>query len=116
MSPSTLGIGGGTGLSPGGSNSGSGYSQTRVFVGGIGYTRILSKSLFFDGNFGVGHNGLTWYEADFARNLGPTLGIPGTNSDGDGSYGPDPNRLDSHPSLSPKRRLCLPRAQLRFAT
>jgi outer membrane receptor protein involved in Fe transport len=92
MSPSTLGIGGGTGLSPGGSNSGSGYSQTRVFVAGIGYTRVLSKSLLFDANFGVGHNGLAWREADFARNLGPTLGIPGTNSDGDGSYGPDPNQ------------------------
>lgn len=92
MSPSTLGIGGGTGLSPGGSNSGSGYSQTRVFIGGVGYTRILSKSLLFDANFGVGHNGLTWREADFARNLGPTLGIPGTNSDGDGSYGSDPNQ------------------------
>ena len=91
-SPSTLGIGGGTGLSPGGSNSGSGYGQTRVFVGGIGYTRTLSNSLLFDANFGVGHNGLTWREADFARNLGPTLGIPGTNSDGDGAYGTDPNQ------------------------
>jgi hypothetical protein len=37
LSPSTLGVGGGTGLSPGGSNSGSGYSQTRVMVGGVGY-------------------------------------------------------------------------------
>jgi outer membrane receptor protein involved in Fe transport len=91
-SPSTLGIGGGTGLSPGGSNSGSGHSQTRVFVGGVGYTRALTNSLLFDANFGVGHNGLQWYEADFAKNLGPTLGIPGTNSDGDGSYGPDPNQ------------------------
>ncbi len=91
-SPSTLGIGGGTGLSPGGSNSGSGHSQTRVFVGGVGYTRALSNNLLFDANFGVGHNGLQWYEADFAKNLGPTLGIPGTNSDGDGSYGPDPNQ------------------------
>ncbi|MCU1323830.1 MAG: TonB-dependent receptor plug [Acidobacteriaceae bacterium] len=92
MSPSTLGIGGGTGLSPGGSNSGSGYSQTRIFIGGIGYTRTLSQNLLFDANFGVGHNGLTWYEADFARNLGPGLGIPGTNSDGNGSYGVDPNQ------------------------
>jgi hypothetical protein len=92
MSPSTLGIGGGTGLSPGGSNSGSGYSQTRIFIGGIGYTRTLSRNLLFDANFGVGHNGLTWYEADFAGNPGPGLGIPGTNSDGNGSYGADPNQ------------------------
>lgn len=92
LSPSTLGIGGGTGLSPGGSNAGSGYSQTRVTVGGVGYTRTLTPRLLFDANFGIGRNNLTWYEADFARNLGPTLGIPGTNSDGDGSYGPDPNQ------------------------
>lgn len=92
FSPSTLGIGGGTGLSPGGSNSGSGYSQTRVFVGGLGFTRTITDRLLFDANFGVGHNGLTWYESDFARNLGPGLGIPGTNSDGNGSYGVDPNQ------------------------
>jgi outer membrane receptor protein involved in Fe transport len=91
-SPSTLGIGGGTGLSPGGSNSGSGYSQTRVSIGGLGYTRSLSSKLLFDANFGVGLNDLTWFENDFAANLGPTLGIPGTNSDGDGSYGPDPHQ------------------------
>ncbi|WP_446743419.1 carboxypeptidase regulatory-like domain-containing protein [Silvibacterium acidisoli] len=91
-SPSTLGIGGGTGLSPGGANAGSGNSQTRVFIGGIGYTRSLSNNLLFDANFGVGHNGLTWYESDYASNLGPTLGIPGTNSDGDGSYGTDKNQ------------------------
>ena len=92
FSPSTLGIGGGTGLSPGGANSGSGYSQTRVTVGGAGYTRTLTPKLLFDANFGVGRNNVTWYESDFARNLGPTLGIPGTNSDGDGAYGPDPNQ------------------------
>ena len=92
FSPSTLGVGGGTGLSPGGSNAGSGYSQTRVFVAGVGFTRTFTDHLLFDANFGVGHNGLTWYESDFARNLGPTLGIPGTNSDGDGSYGTDPNQ------------------------
>jgi outer membrane receptor protein involved in Fe transport len=91
-SPSTLGIGGGTGLSPGGSNSGSGYSTTHVTIGGIGYTRSLSSKLLFDANFGTGFNDLTWYENDFAPNLGPTLGIPGTNSSGDGSYGPDPNQ------------------------
>ena len=75
-SPSTLGMGGGTGLSPGGSNAGSGYSQTRVSIGGLGYTRSLSNKLLFDANFGVGLNDLTWYENDFAANLGPTLGIP----------------------------------------
>jgi hypothetical protein len=91
-SPSTLGMGGGTGLSPGGSNSGSGYSQTRVLVGGIGYTLVLTPKLLLDANFGVGHNHLTWYENDFAANLGPSLGIPGTNSNGDGTYGPDPNQ------------------------
>jgi hypothetical protein len=92
FSPSTLGIGGGTGLSPGGSNSGSGYSQTRVTIGGVGYTRTLTPELLFDANFGIGLNNLTWYESDFARNLGPTLGIPGTNSDGNGAYGTDPNQ------------------------
>ena len=92
FSPSTLGIGGGTGLSPGGSNSGSGYSQTRVTVGGVGYTRTLTPKLLFDANFGIGRNNLKWYESDFARNLGPTLGIPGTNSDGNGAYGADPNQ------------------------
>jgi outer membrane receptor protein involved in Fe transport len=91
-SPSTLGMGGGTGLSPGGSNSGSGYSQTRVVVAGLGYTRALRPNLLLDGNFGIGHNGLNWYESDFGPNLGPSLGIPGTNSSGDGAYGPDPNQ------------------------
>jgi hypothetical protein len=92
LSPSTLGIGGGTGLSPGGANSGSGFSQTRVTIGGVGYTRTLTPKLLFDANFGIGRNSLKWYESDFARNLGPTLGIPGTNSDGNGAYGTDPNQ------------------------
>ena len=92
FSPSTLGTGGGTGLSPGGSNSGSGYSQTRVTIGGVGYTRTLTPKLLFDANFGIGRNNLKWYESDFARNLGPTLGIPGTNSDGNGAYGTDSNQ------------------------
>jgi outer membrane receptor protein involved in Fe transport len=91
-SPSTLGSGGGTGLSPGGSNSGSGYSQTRVTIGGLGYTRSLSNKLLFDANFGIGLNDLSWYENDYNSNLGPTLGIPGTNSNGDGDYGPDKNQ------------------------
>lgn len=92
FSPSTLGVGGGTGLSPGGSSAGSGYSQARVTVGGVGYTRTLTPKLVFDANFGIGRNNVKWYESDFARNLGPTLGIPGTNSNGDGTYGPDPNQ------------------------
>ncbi|RZU35649.1 TonB-dependent receptor-like protein [Edaphobacter modestus] len=92
LSPSTLGIGGGTGLSPGGANAGSGFSQTRVTIGGVGYTRTLTPRLLFDANFGIGRNNLKWYESDFARNLGPTLGIPGTNSDGNGTYGTDPNQ------------------------
>ncbi len=91
-SPSTLGMGGGTGLSPGGSNSGSGHSQTHVTIGGVGYTRSITNRLLIDGNFGIGRNNLTWYESDYGANLGPTLGIPGTNSDGDGAYGPDPNQ------------------------
>ena len=92
FSPSTLGTGGGTGLSPGGANAGSGYSQTRVTIGGVGYTRTLTPKLLLDANFGIGRNHLTWYESDFAKNLGPTLGIPGTNSDGNGSYGTDSNQ------------------------
>jgi len=92
FSPSTLGIGGGTGLSPGGANSGSGFSQTRVTIGGVGYTRTLTPKLLFDANFGIGRNSLKWYESDFERNLGPTLGIPGTNSDRNGAYGTDPNQ------------------------
>ena len=92
FSPSTLGTGGGTGLSPGGANSGSGYAQTRVTIGGVGYTRTLTPKLLFDANFGIGRNNLKWYESDFARNLGPSLGIPGTNSDGNGAYGTDPNQ------------------------
>ncbi|MBT9333132.1 TonB-dependent receptor [Paracidobacterium acidisoli] len=91
-SPSTLGVGGGTGLSPGGSNSGSGYSQTNLLVGGIGYTRAFSDRLLIDANFGIGHNHLDWFENDFGPDLGPSLGIPGTNSDGNGSYGADPNQ------------------------
>ena len=91
-SPSTLGSGGGTGLSPGGSNSGSGHSQTRVTVAGVGYTRTLTPKLLVDANFGIGHNNLVWRENDFTANLGPSLGIPGTNSNGDGTYGPDPNQ------------------------
>jgi hypothetical protein len=92
LSPSTLGVGGGTGLSPGGANSGSGYSQTRVTVGGVGYTRTITPKLLFDANFGIGRDKLSRFENDFASNLGPTLGIPGTNGSGDGSYGPDPNQ------------------------
>ena len=92
MSPSTLGIGGGTGMSPGGSNAGSGFSKTRVIVGGVGYTRMLNDHLVVDGNFGIGHNNVNWYENDYSSNLGPTLGIPGTNSDGNGSYGTDANQ------------------------
>lgn len=92
FSPSTLGIGGGTGLSPGGANSGSGFSQTRVTIGGVGYTRTLTPKLLFDANFGIGRNSLKWYESDFARNLGSTLGIPGTNGDGNGAYGTDSNQ------------------------
>jgi len=92
FSPSTLGIGGGTGLSPGGANAGSGYSQTRVTVGGVGYTRTLTPKLLLDANFGIGRDNLKWFESDFASNLGPTLGIPGTNSDGNGAYGTDPNQ------------------------
>lgn len=91
-SPSTLGVGGGTGLSPGGANSGSGYSETRVYVGGLGYTRTITNKLLIDANFGIGHNYLNWRENDFAPNLGPTLGIPGTNSDANGAYGVDPNQ------------------------
>jgi hypothetical protein len=91
-SPSTLGIGGGTGLSPGGANAGSGYSETRVTVGGLGYSRAFNEHFLLDANFGYGRNYLTWYEGDFAANLGPSLGIPGTNSDRNGSYGADPNQ------------------------
>jgi len=91
-SPSTLGIGGGTGLSPGGANSGSGYSEIRVYVGGVGYTKTITNRLLVDANFGIGHNELNWFENDFAPNVGPSLGIPGTNSDGNGSYGTDPNQ------------------------
>jgi hypothetical protein len=79
-SASTLGLGGGTGLSPGGSNSGSGNSSTQVFVGGIGYTRALTPSLLVDGNFGFGRNNLFWVEDDYGTNYGSNvLGIPGTN-------------------------------------
>lgn len=91
-SPSTLGIGGGTGLSPGGANAGSGYSETRVKVGGVGYSRTFTPHLLLDANFGYGRNDLRWYENDFASNLGPSLGIPGTNSDRNGSYGQDANQ------------------------
>lgn len=91
-SPSTLGIGGGTGLSPGGVNSGSGYSETRIYVGGAGYSRTITNKLLIDANFGIGHNQLNWFENDFTPNLGPGLGIPGTNSDGNGAYGVDPNQ------------------------
>lgn len=84
QSGTTLGQGGGTGLSPGGSNAGSGISKTNVYVGGIGYTRILTPSLLVDANFGFGRNDLHWVENDFGKNYGADfLGIPGTN-------GPDP--------------------------
>jgi outer membrane receptor protein involved in Fe transport len=89
QAPSSLGQGGGSGLISGG---GSGYSQSHVTVGGLGYTRVISPQLLFDANFGIGRNKVSVYENDFASNLGPTLGIPGTNNDGDGSYGPDPNQ------------------------
>jgi hypothetical protein len=87
--PSTLGAGGGTGLISGG---GSGYSQSHVIVGGLGYTRVITPQLLLDANFGIGRNKVAVYENDYAANLGPTLGIPGTNSSGDGTYGPDPNQ------------------------
>lgn len=72
--PSTLGAGGGSGLIAGG---GSGYSQTHVLIGGVGYTRVLSSHLLLDANFGVGRNHVSVYENDFASNPGPGLGIPG---------------------------------------
>jgi hypothetical protein len=87
--PSTLGVGGGSGLISGG---GSGYSQSHVIVGGLGYTRVISPNLLFDANFGIGRNHVSVYEADFESNLGPGLGIPGTNSDGNGAHGSDPNQ------------------------
>lgn len=89
QAPSSLGQGGGNGLISGG---GSGYSQSHVIVGGLGYTRVISPQLLFDANFGIGRNKVSVYENDYSANLGPTLGIPGTNSNGDGSYGPDPNQ------------------------
>jgi hypothetical protein len=83
-SGSTLGMGGGTGLSPGGSNSGSGISNTNVYVFGLGYSRILTPSLLIDANFGFGRNDLHWVENDYGTDYGTNLlGIPGTN-------GPDP--------------------------
>lgn len=86
ISGSTLGKGGGTGLSPGGSNSGSGISNINVYVVGLGYSRVLTPSLVVDTNFGFGRNDLNWVENDYGTNYGSGfLGIPGTN-------GSDPNQ------------------------
>jgi hypothetical protein len=87
QAPSTLGTGGGSGLISGG---GSGYSQSRVSIGGLGYTHIFSSSLLLDANFGIGHNSASILESDFNTDLGTSLGIPGVGGDTSGSYGPDP--------------------------
>ena len=79
-SASTLGAGGGTGLSPGGSNAGSGFSHMKVTVAGVGYTRTLAPNFIVDGNFGFGRNVIDWTENDYGKNYGTdVLGIPGTN-------------------------------------
>jgi outer membrane receptor protein involved in Fe transport len=79
-SASTLGAGGGTGLSPGGGSAGSGVSHTNVYVVGVGYSSILTPSLLLDANFGFGRNDLHWVEYDYGKNYGTDfLGIPGTN-------------------------------------
>jgi Carboxypeptidase regulatory-like domain/TonB dependent receptor/TonB-dependent Receptor Plug Domain len=79
-SASSLGAGGGTGLSPGGSNSGSGFSHMKVTVLGVGYTRTLAPNFIVDGNFGFGRNVVDWTENDYGKNYGTDLlGIPGTN-------------------------------------
>jgi hypothetical protein len=76
----TLGEGGGSGLSPGGANAGSGYSRTKVTVVGIGYTRILSPTLVLDANFGFGRNWIDWTGLNYGENWGlEFLNIPGTN-------------------------------------
>ena len=78
-----LGAGGGSGLVPGG---GSGTGHTRVQVGGVGYTRIVSPNIVVDGNIGFARLGQSVLENDYGKNLGLTLlGIPGTN-------GPDPKQ------------------------
>jgi outer membrane receptor protein involved in Fe transport len=86
--PSSLGTGGGSGLISGG---GSGYSQSHVIIGGLGYTHIFSPTLLLDANFGIGHNYASILESDYNTDLGTSLGIPGVGSDSDdGSYGKDP--------------------------
>lgn len=86
--PSSLGTGGGSGLISGG---GSGYSQSHVIIGGVGYTHVFSPALLLDANFGIGHNDASILENDHDTDLGTSLGIPGIGSDADdGSYGTDP--------------------------
>jgi hypothetical protein len=84
--PSALGTGGGSGLISGG---GSGYSRSNAWVGGAGYTRIITPRLLFDANFGVGHNYVSVLEKDYGTDLGLNLGIPNTGVS-DPAFGNDP--------------------------
>jgi hypothetical protein len=84
----SLGAGGGFGLSPGGANAGSGYSRTKVTVLGVGYTKALRPNIVLDANFGFGRNWIDWTGLNFGRNLGTDLlGIPGTNGPDERSSG-----------------------------
>jgi hypothetical protein len=84
----SLGQGGGFGLSPGGANAGSGYSRTKVTVVGVGYTKALRPNLVLDANFGLGRNWIDWTGLSYGENLGlEFLSIPGTNGPDERSSG-----------------------------
>lgn len=84
VAQSSLGAGGGTGLSANTGSNGSGNSQTLAQVAGAGYSRILTPTLLLDVNAGYGRNSVSWVENDSGTNFGTGfLGIPGTNGGSD---------------------------------
>jgi hypothetical protein len=63
-------------------NEGS-FGHTRTYIGTVGHTWTLGRSLVLDGNFGVEQQNQTVTGPDYGKNLGIESGIPGTNDPSD---------------------------------
>lgn len=57
--------------------------DTRVYVATAGHTWTLGPTLVLDGNVGMNRQDQTVTGADYGKNIGLDLGIPGTNDPGD---------------------------------
>ena len=57
--------------------------HTRVYVGTVGHTWTLGKSMVLDGNFGLDIQKQNVKGPDYGKNIGLDLGIPGVNDPND---------------------------------